>query len=260
MHRHESTSLLLLELLFGQLLLETKLQSLFPGLLVLNLHLFDHLSANVVLDHVDQPMSSQPRNLFSVHRAYVFNQVFILADHDSLAPVVLVLLILIKLFVHNFQAFDVAQVLRGHLTFALQSLELLMRRIQRINRLVLRLLYPSEHNRNVRAEPSLFSSTIPVLILDLSRGVALAGLPKVSLVLPLKHGLLNLQLCTVVSNARPSLLGGLLGFFLHVGEVATHSLVFLLEKVLQLVLFRDLGDAVVPSLPEILINVQKHLW
>ena len=161
----------------------------------------------------------------------------------------------------NFEAFDVAQVLRGHLALALQSLELHVRRIERINRLVLRLLYPSEHDRHVRTEqPSLTGRSLPGLILNLSRAVALAELPQVRLVLPLKHRLLDFQLCPVVSDARPRLFGGLLGLSLHAGEVASHSLVFLLEKVLQLVLFGDLRDAIVPSLPEILIDVQEHLW
>ena len=94
-HGHESTPLLLLELLLGNLLLQSMLETLCSGLLILNLHLFDHLSANLVLHHVDQPMGAQPANLRFVHRADIRNQVLIFPDHGTLASIVLVVPVLV---------------------------------------------------------------------------------------------------------------------------------------------------------------------
>ena len=114
-HGHESTSLLLLELLLGYFLLQSLLEALCSGLLILHLHLLDHLGAHVVLYHVDQAMGAQATNLLPMHWANTRNQVPIFPDHGALASIVLVVSVLVELFLHQFQAFDIAQVLRGPL-------------------------------------------------------------------------------------------------------------------------------------------------
>ena len=94
-HGHERPPLLLLKLLLCDLLLQSKFNTFRTSLLVLHMHLFDHLSSHFVLHQIDQSVSAKGWNFLAMRRAHIVNQVLVLSDHDTLVSILLVVTIAI---------------------------------------------------------------------------------------------------------------------------------------------------------------------
>ena len=92
---------------------------------------------------------------------------------------------------------------------------------------------------------------------SVNRTVALDIGSRLLIALSLEHSLLEPQLGAVVANARSGLLCCLLRFSIYMIKVVVDSLILLLEELVELVFFRDLCNAIVSSLPEVVIDVQQ---